>query len=977
MKLKSLGSSNVALIYVALIGASLTIILFFIIREWEQKNILTQFNVDASDRVRAIENAIQDNNSALLAIGSFYEASRSVERKEFHDFTRGIFTAHPDILEFRWLQRVKDSELQDYEASMRKAGFTGFVVKELGSLNNLITASKRPEYFCVTYIEPVPRDKDIFGVDISSDPLRWEMMQKSRDTGEIYGTDEIRFIGDEFTGSACRFFLPIYRNELPHNTLEERRENLQGFVVLVFRIGAVVELSLKQLAPAGIDIYIYDATAKPGERIIYCHYSVLNKTSKAFTEEELASQKGLQYSRGLDFSGKKWKAICLATPMFMAVHQRYGCWVVLFAGLLLTVLAVFYLVSIIKRSAQVESLVKTRTGELNKANALNEALLKSIPFPMDIVDGDGNILYLSERMEDVAGKDALGKKCWSIYKDDKERCGNCPLIKGIEIGKTHSIEASGVLGGKVFQITHTGMLFKGKEAILEIFQDITEKKEIEEKLAELSTAVEQGPAVVVITDTEGNIQYVNTKFTQVTGYSFREVAGKNPRVLKSGEQHVEFYKNLWDTIKSGREWRGEFHNKKKDGQLYWEAASISPIKDAQGAITHFVAIKEDVTARKAVEGALVKANEQLMKLDQLKSDFVSTVSHELRTPLSITREGISLVIDNIPGKINDKQKEILLTSRDNIDRLARIISGLLDISKIEAGRIALKREQVNLADLVRQVVFVFESRIKEKGLKLKTDLPQEGINVYGDTDKLIQVLTNLLGNALKFTEKGSIEISVKEAGEFAECTVADTGCGISKDNLPKVFSKFQQFGRTAGSGEKGTGLGLSIAKGLVELHRGEIKVESALKQGSKFSFVIPKYNAERVFKEHIDDGVLEAIRKDSKISLIVVSMDNFAKIKAQVPAEKLSAVVKGMSVILKNSLHREGDIVAKDADEMIVLLSDCNKENALIVQGRLEQVLEEYLASQNLSNIVSLRFGCATFPDEAQNEDELLKKAKA
>ncbi|MCX5709514.1 MAG: hypothetical protein NT088_02135, partial [Candidatus Omnitrophica bacterium] len=113
MKLKSLGSSNVALIYVALIGASLTIILFFIIREWEQKNILTQFNVDASDRVRAIENAIQDNNSALLAIGSFYEASRSVERKEFHDFTRGIFTAHPDILEFRWLQRVKDSELQD------------------------------------------------------------------------------------------------------------------------------------------------------------------------------------------------------------------------------------------------------------------------------------------------------------------------------------------------------------------------------------------------------------------------------------------------------------------------------------------------------------------------------------------------------------------------------------------------------------------------------------------------------------------------------------------------------------------------------------------------------------------------------------------------------------------------------------------------------------------------------------------------
>jgi signal transduction histidine kinase len=233
-----------------------------------------------------------------------------------------------------------------------------------------------------------------------------------------------------------------------------------------------------------------------------------------------------------------------------------------------------------------------------------------------------------------------------------------------------------------------------------------------------------------------------------------------------------------------------------------------------------------------------KANKELQKLDQLKSDFVSTVSHELRTPLSITKEALSLVLDRIPGEINEKQSTILNTAKSNIDRLANIINELLDISKIEAGKVEIKRKLLDIVAIVKQVVSGFEEQAKEKNLKLKTDFSASEIEIYADPDKMIQIFTNLVNNAIKFTEKGSIEISVKELEGKIECAVSDTGIGISQDNLPKVFDKFQQFGRVIGSGERGTGLGLSIVKGLVDTHKGNIRVESQLGKGTKFTFTL-------------------------------------------------------------------------------------------------------------------------------------------
>jgi len=235
--------------------------------------------------------------------------------------------------------------------------------------------------------------------------------------------------------------------------------------------------------------------------------------------------------------------------------------------------------------------------------------------------------------------------------------------------------------------------------------------------------------------------------------------------------------------------------------------------------------------------AASRLNEQV---EQLKDDFISVVSHELRTPLSIAKEGINLILDGIPGPINAEQARVLKSVKINIDRLVRIINNLLDISKIEAGKLEIRKRLADVADLARQAASSYEAKAVEKKVSLKMDLPAEHFLANVDPDMVIQVITNLLDNAVKFTKEGQIKVSMRECGKHIECSVADTGMGISKEDMPKLFEKFQRFGRANGSSERGMGLGLSIAKRIVEMHGGRISAESEPGRGTKVTFTLPK-----------------------------------------------------------------------------------------------------------------------------------------
>ncbi|MCK4883030.1 MAG: diguanylate cyclase [Candidatus Omnitrophica bacterium] len=398
------------------------------------------------------------------------------------------------------------------------------------------------------------------------------------------------------------------------------------------------------------------------------------------------------------------------------------------------------------------------------------------------------------------------------------------------------------------------------------------------------------------------------------------------------------------------------------------------IKEAQEDVeAHEWGVAKTNEAIKLLYKELEEKNKELQDLDRLKSDFISTVSHELRTPLAITKEGITLIQDGILGEINEKQEKVLVTARDSIDRLARLITSLLDISRIEAGNIEIKKSMISVTKVAEQVASFFETKAADKGLELRVNVPEAGVDAYADNDRIIQVFTNLVGNALKFTDAGSIEISVEEKEDEIECSVADTGKGVTEEDIPKMFVKFQQIGRVHGDGERGTGLGLSIARSIIEMHEGKIWVESEIDKGTKFIFTLPKYAEDVLLKEYIDGGIAEAKKNNGKMSLMIVSIANFDKAKELVSEENIYSALRGVENVLKESFNHSGGAALKDSHECIVILPNSSKQDVLSAEGRLKQAVDDYLVREKLADKIKLKFRCVTYPDEASDAEELIK----
>ncbi|NHB69074.1 PAS domain S-box protein [Perlabentimonas gracilis] len=538
--------------------------------------------------------------------------------------------------------------------------------------------------------------------------------------------------------------------------------------------------------------------------------------------------------------------------------------------------------------------------------------------------------------------------------------------------------------------------------------DIAERKMAEEQVLKLSKGIEQSPATVVITDIDGNIEFVNPRYTEVTGYTAKEVMGKNPRVLKSDYHSQEFYKELWDTIKSGNDWKGEFCNRKKTGEHYWASASISPIKNERGEIVNFIAVKEDITDRKnailaleqnnrlintmldnlpigifmvdALNGKPIIANEHAKKLlgrgivddastetlsevymaykagsanlypteempivrgingqasyvddmevlqpdgsrvllevygcpvynsngevwaslvgftditerkkaeealreseltlkekneeylalneeltesneriakinkelvdvtkkavesDKLKSAFLANMSHEIRTPMNaIIGFSEMLLNPKLPTERKDFFAHILNSA---CHQLLSVVEDVIDISKIETGQMEVHLGKASINKAIYRIRDIFEPQAQANGVQILVSchLPNNRDEVLTDSSKLNQVLTNLLNNALKFTESGTVDIGYTLADSMLKFYVKDTGVGIDPSNHELIFERFRQVDMGSTRNYGGTGLGLPICKAFIEMLGGTIWVESELGKGAKFYFTIP------------------------------------------------------------------------------------------------------------------------------------------
>ncbi|MCP4652262.1 MAG: response regulator [Candidatus Omnitrophica bacterium] len=389
---------------------------------------------------------------------------------------------------------------------------------------------------------------------------------------------------------------------------------------------------------------------------------------------------------------------------------------------------------------------------------------------------------------------------------------------------------------------------------------------------------------------------------------------------------------------------------------------VFPVKNSQQEIIGVLITLRDITYEKHIES--------------LKTDFVSVVSHELRTPLATIKEGVSLVLDKVFGDTTPKQNQMLSVIHKNIERLERIVNDLLDISKIESGNVELRIRLINLSTLTKEIVNFFEPKMKDKCMSINLHLSSENIKVYADSDKITQVFTNLISNSMKFVKRGGIDIFIQERADEVECIVADTGIGISKENLHKVFSKFQQFERVAGAGEKGTGLGLSVVKGIINMHKGTIRVESEYGKGSKFIFNLPHYSLDQILEDIITQRIGWARRVHRDFALFVYSFYEYSKLEESLGSERAENLFQRTLQALEEAMKgRETPIFTKEKE--IVFLADTFQQDAAAVAEKFKRVIKDTLFEVSGEKGMNFSYGFAAFPGDGNDKRSLVEAASS
>jgi two-component system sensor histidine kinase/response regulator len=553
---------------------------------------------------------------------------------------------------------------------------------------------------------------------------------------------------------------------------------------------------------------------------------------------------------------------------------------------------------------------KQAQRELEETLARTQLLLDSAMDAVICMDNQGKVLIWNSRAEAIFGyteEQALGRAVADlivppVYRE-RHRQG---MARYMETGQRKIIgtrvEVIGMRAdGSQFPIELTiGSLWdKGNTLFSAYVRDITERKQTEDLLRKLSLAVEQSPESIVITNVDAIIEYVNEAFVANTGYSRDEVIGRNPRFLQSGKTPAATYVSMWSTLVAGEAWKGEFHNLRKDGTDYIEFAIITPIRQADGHISHYVAVKEDITEKKRIgleldqhrhnlEALVANRTAQLDEARQkaevanlAKSSFLANMSHEIRTPMNAII-GLTHLLRR--AETTPEQADRLGKIDTAATHLLSIINDILDLSKIESGKLTLEQTDFSLSAVLDHTRSMMAEQARVKGLEIKVETDGVPPWLRGDPTRLRQALFNFAGNAIKFTERGGIVLRanlLEETGDELKVRfeVEDTGIGIPAEQIDSLFQSFVQADESTTRKYGGTGLGLAISRRLANMMGGDAGVDSEVGHGSTFWFtaclrrgrgVVPSANA----AEGVSASAEDRLRRSCGGARLLLAEDN-------------------------------------------------------------------------------------------------------
>lgn len=355
--------------------------------------------------------------------------------------------------------------------------------------------------------------------------------------------------------------------------------------------------------------------------------------------------------------------------------------------------------------------------------------------------------------------------------------------------------------------------------------------ELKSKLKKFYNAVEQTTDGVFITDINGKIQYINPAFKKITGFTKKEALGKTPRIIKSGLHPLKYYKKLWSTILSGKNFRSTVINKKKNGQLFYADHTVTPVKNERGKITNFLGIWKDTTKQ--------------MLIEKRKDEFISIAGHELKNPVAGIKLYTQILEKHFKNKKDKKAIYFLSNLNFQIDKLTSLINGLLDLDKIKEGKLVLNKEIFDFDELVRKIIIDSQYASDKHQIIKKGEVKQK---IFGDKYRIGQVLINIISNAIKYSpDKDKIIVTIENKKSNIQVGVKDFGIGIPQKEQKKIFDPYYRTKAVKESRYKGLGIGLHVASMIVKHHGGDIWVKSKPQKGSIFYFTLPlKENASTV-----------------------------------------------------------------------------------------------------------------------------------
>ncbi|MGE0494144.1 MAG: PAS domain S-box protein [Vulcanimicrobiota bacterium] len=824
-----------------LVGLAISIAAFQSVRTWGLSDAKFNFQKATSNRVMAVQRELDADMATLQALAALYQTFSRVSREEFNEFTNRTLE-DPTIASLSWVPRVDGAQRNTFVQLARVEGDDDYEIRD----SNGNRVEGRDSYFPILYTAATATDADL-GLDLGSDEQTLEALRQAEQSGKMVATSRVR-LGQTDRGFGFIVYVPIFEKSELHSRI------LRGFVRGVFDIEALVRESLKYIDEdaAGVRITLLDLlVSDPNEQLLYTD-------SLDASGSELATEEGFKLIEPLILAERKWQIISESTSAHTTTAAM--AYTSLAIGATLTILLAAFLHSLMGRTSEIEKLVEQRTAELaQKATERQEALKllrRSEERYRDLFETSQALIWTHDeagliRTINPAAAVSLGYTPAEMVGESL-RTFIIPTERhkfNTYLDTVKSNESSrGLLklytknGATRFWLYHNSRYEDEESTYIRCHAlDVTESQQAERELARLNRKNQlildsAGEGIFGI-NLAGECSFVNPAALKYTGHSMEELLKADVPVHEMLQpHHPDGRPYPWEespafaTLQDGSVRRvADEQMWRKDGSWFPVDYVVTPIVEEEDRILGAVVTFQDVTDRKAIE--------------QMKNEFISIVSHELRTPLTSIRGSLGLLASGMLKKFPDRADSMLKIAVENTDRLVRLINDILDIERLESGKVTIDRSKCNLGNLMTQAADTMNAMAGNAKVTLEvTPLERE---VYADSDRILQVLTNLLSNAIKFSPEGaSIELRAKESDKGVLVQVQDHGRGIPEDKVDKIFERFGQVDASDSREKGGTGLGLPICKTIVQQHGGDLWVESTLGEGSIFQFTIPDVEPE-------------------------------------------------------------------------------------------------------------------------------------